>query len=411
MGIAESFREGINAANDYYKGRMTKNELDFQPEKLRLANEMAGYETGMAGTRAKYLPESLSTANKDALAKLQFQQIMNKYQPGLSQAEIFQKRHGSLSDFGKIMSEMGGTTGGGSSIPQQGGMAAPPQMGGEFTPPPGAMNPNMPPPQTMPPQQQGGMAGGMVGGTTIPQNALMQAVLAKSNPALAELVGGYFKDPRSAPARGNQGAVSQNLATGESSISDTSNMVTRDQKALAASQRLTPLINDLAKTYPAIATGWGRLKVKGAEAGNNWLGQESKLPSEAARFKEKSTIISEGLINEYGLNATGENRIAMEEAIRPFSGESAKGYAGRLKDLQAVINNNDYNTASRLLNGIMLNPYITDYKALAEHLAKGGQAEDFNKQSSDNSAVPENPYKGMSTEELSANIAKLKGGS
>lgn len=59
MGIAASFREGINAANDYYKGRMTKNELDFQPENLRLNQEMLRANTGMAGINEKFLPSNL----------------------------------------------------------------------------------------------------------------------------------------------------------------------------------------------------------------------------------------------------------------------------------------------------------------------------------------------------------------
>jgi hypothetical protein len=164
-----------------------------------------------------------------------------------------------------------------------------------------------------------------------------------------------IKDPRNSPARGGQGGVYRDPQTGQIISTDTNRMVTNDQTAIAAVERIKPLIDTLIKNQPQFQHATTQAKSHLQGVANKYFGASYDLPSQKAEGGASINIMAEGLMKALGLPSTNEALDMVKSAVTPVSGESEKGYRDRLNRQVKEIVNFQSQSRNRLLNGIPLN--------------------------------------------------------
>jgi len=174
-------------------------------------------------------------------------------------------------------------------------------------------------------------------------------------PGQATLVGDQTKSGRT-----GQGGVFTNTATGEKITTNTPAMQTRDQKTLAAVERVKPQIQTIIDTLPQFQSYW-KGKLAAVEGGiNKYIpGANLALPSQQAEAESALATAPESLLNAYGLNTTDKALDMMKAAVKPRDGESPDGYKARLvKKLDEISGMGDQ-TAYRVAHGTTIQPGVS----------------------------------------------------
>jgi hypothetical protein len=146
-----------------------------------------------------------------------------------------------------------------------------------------------------------------------------------------------------ARGQGNNGSKLFQTESGEVLSQPTGASATNLQGRVTGAETVKPYIEEIIKTLPQFQElqNLGKTYAKGLS--NAVFKTNYKEPSELASGKAALKEASEGLIKTFGLNATGANRVAMEDILAPHFGESAQGYTERVTNqLEAFMKNKKY---------------------------------------------------------------------
>lgn len=135
---------------------------------------------------------------------------------------------------------------------------------------------------------------------------------------------------------------------------------TRQFNRIAGSETVEPYIENIIDKLPEFQTAKGRSKLKLAGLSNYLLGTDFDAPSRYASGMASISEAAEGLLNEFGLNATGENVSRMEHILTPQQGESKEGYKRRVKEQAARYLNNKRVAQNALSRGFKIGEIPTD---------------------------------------------------
>lgn len=147
-----------------------------------------------------------------------------------------------------------------------------------------------------------------------------------------------------------------NPATGEITSQPTGGTTTNLQGRVVGAEALKPYLEKVVDTLPQFQNPLTKASGYGQKISNAILGTDFPLPSEEAAGKAAIKEASEGMIKTFGLNATGANRHAMEQILKPRFGESPEGYASRVREQAEAYAKNQELAKSSLRGGIKLNP-------------------------------------------------------
>jgi len=134
----------------------------------------------------------------------------------------------------------------------------------------------------------------------------------------------------SAGGKGQGGKIYQN-EKGEQFQTPTNAVLTQMQNRVAGEALVEPYIKNMIETLPQFQSGLTQLKSIGEGVLNKWAGTDYDLPSQFAEGQASKGLAAEGMLRQFGLNATTENLKRMEDILTPQKGESEKGYERRAK--------------------------------------------------------------------------------
>lgn len=157
-------------------------------------------------------------------------------------------------------------------------------------------------------------------------------------------------------ARGAKGGgLLFNPATGEMLSQPTSSVQTNLQSRVVGAEALKPYINKITEELPQFQELPTQVSLLGQSLSNAILGTDFKLPSQKAAGNAAIKEASEAMIKTFGLNATGANRQAMEDILKPKLGESKNGYDKRIKEQMSHFLKNQALAKESLQSGIKVN--------------------------------------------------------
>lgn len=146
------------------------------------------------------------------------------------------------------------------------------------------------------------------------------------------------------------GGVYLNQQTGEVTSLPTGSTATNLQGRIIGAENVEPFINEIVEKLPQFQSLPKRGQTYAQGLSNSLLGTNYIAPSELAGGEAAIKEASEGMIKSFGLNATGANRQAMEDILRPRFGESPSGYKNRVNgQLERFVENKEL--AKRTLRG------------------------------------------------------------
>lgn len=126
------------------------------------------------------------------------------------------------------------------------------------------------------------------------------------------------------------------------------------QQRVVGAETVAPYIKKVTESLPQFQNPKKRGETYLEGLSNAFIGTNYKAPSELAGGKAAIKEASEGMLKSFGLNATGENRRAMEHILQPMFGESEEGYRDRVSEqAQRYVENKKY-AASSLRRGISI---------------------------------------------------------
>lgn len=162
-------------------------------------------------------------------------------------------------------------------------------------------------------------------------------------------------DGNSARTSRSAGTTQIDPFTGEAISYGTTPMVTSDQTAIAAVDRVMPQLNNLIDKLPQFQSGWKNLKTHAEGLSNRWLGTQYPAPSERAEGLAQLASVPESLLKAYGLRPSEYALKVMRETVAPHTGESPEGYRQRILGKLAELQEYKAQSTNRLRDGIPLN--------------------------------------------------------
>lgn len=167
--------------------------------------------------------------------------------------------------------------------------------------------------------------------------------------------------------------------TGEAISVGTTPMVTSDQSAIAALQRVRPQLTDVLQQLPAFQSGWKNTMTNLQGLSNRWLGSHFSAPSERAQGQASLESAPESLLKAYGLRPSEYALAVMKKTIAPHSGESSQGYRQRVVNKLKELSEYEQQSAQRLQAGIDLSaltrtPVNTPSDAILAEIQRRQQA-------------------------------------
>ncbi len=151
------------------------------------------------------------------------------------------------------------------------------------------------------------------------------------------------------------GGTFANPLTGEITSQPTGATASNLQGRIVGTEAVKPYLEEIIKTLPQFQNAGTAATLYGQKLANSLGGQNFSLPSEQASGKAAIKEASEGMIKSFGLNATGANRQAMEDILKPHFGESPQGYAERVQKQASAYANNQELAKQALRGGININ--------------------------------------------------------
>jgi len=151
------------------------------------------------------------------------------------------------------------------------------------------------------------------------------------------------------------GGTFMNPTTGEITSQPTGATASNLQQRVVGADALKPYVQKILETMPQFQSPVNQASLLGQKLANAFGGQNFALPSQEASGKAAIKEASEGMLKTFGLNATGANRQAMEDIVKPKFGESSDGYARRVKEQAAAYAQNKKLAQEALSGGIKLN--------------------------------------------------------
>jgi hypothetical protein len=166
--------------------------------------------------------------------------------------------------------------------------------------------------------------------------------------------GTLIRNPMMGPGRGGQGGTYVDPNTGKIISSDTARQTAMDQAAVAAVQRVEPLIDRLIKTLPQFqrATTKGKSAVQGLS--NTFLGTNFQLPSTLAAGHSALNTVPEALLKAYGLQSTDKALDLVRSIVEPTPGESPENYKARVIESLNDMRGFSSQAKDRLAHGIVV---------------------------------------------------------
>jgi hypothetical protein len=153
--------------------------------------------------------------------------------------------------------------------------------------------------------------------------------------------------------RGLAGSTIQNPETGDTYSIPTGSTATNLQGRVIGSEQAAPYIERVISELPQFQGGVAQGKLFGESLSNALLGTHFKGPSKYALGHSAVKEASEGMVKAFGLNATGGNRQAMEDILKPQWGEDSEGYRNRVMQQASAYAENS-NKAKGSLRGIKI---------------------------------------------------------
>jgi hypothetical protein len=133
----------------------------------------------------------------------------------------------------------------------------------------------------------------------------------------------------SSGSKGSKGGQLYQNKEGDQYISPTGAVQTNLQQRIIGQKIVEPYIQNMIKTLPQFQSGWTQGLSNAEGIANRWLGTNFDLPSQLQEGKASRGVAAEGMLKEFGLNATGRNLVRMEEILTPGKDESVEGYKER----------------------------------------------------------------------------------
>jgi hypothetical protein len=145
-------------------------------------------------------------------------------------------------------------------------------------------------------------------------------------------MGSWVKDPRMGTQRSGAGGTYNQPDTGQSVSTNTTQQASRDQRAVAGINNALGYTANAAQKLAPYQTLGGQANLGASKFGNWALGHNNPEPSDYASGRADLMSSTEGLVNAFGLNSTGENVNKVQAIIEPQAGESQAGYLNRIHD-------------------------------------------------------------------------------
>lgn len=135
--------------------------------------------------------------------------------------------------------------------------------------------------------------------------------------------------------RGSNQGSTYLTESGEIIQKPTSQILSQLQNRVLGQQLVDPYLKTIVTKLPQFQSGWQKLKTGAAGKSNTWLGTDFRSPSNLAAGKAAVELSAEGMIRQFGLNATTENLRRMSKILMPVEGESINGYKERVRNQSA----------------------------------------------------------------------------
>lgn len=104
---------------------------------------------------------------------------------------------------------------------------------------------------------------------------------------------------------------------------------TQVQNRIIGQKLVEPYLKNIIKTLPQFQSGWTKGLSSAEGFTNKWLGTNFDLPSQLQSGKASLGLAAEGMLRQFGLNATSKNLTRMEAILTPGEDESPNGYTRR----------------------------------------------------------------------------------
>ncbi len=160
------------------------------------------------------------------------------------------------------------------------------------------------------------------------------------------------KNPTMGSNRSGAGGTYIDPMTGQQISTDTSQQTTRDQRTIAGLQNAQQYLGNVIQQMPQFVTGWQKASLAGQGLANSWGGANFQGPSNYATAQASLKSAAEGVINGFGLNATGENVQTVLGIMKPDEGESPQYYQQRVINQLADFSDQEHRATGRLAGGI-----------------------------------------------------------
>lgn len=128
--------------------------------------------------------------------------------------------------------------------------------------------------------------------------------------------------------KGGAGGIYQS-PTGKQYQTPTKATQTNLQQRIVGQELVEPYVQNMIKNLPQFQSNWTKAKSSLEGFANRNLGTNFDLPSKLQEGMASKGLAAEGMLKEFGLNATGKNLQRMEAILTPGEDESAEGYANR----------------------------------------------------------------------------------
>lgn len=163
------------------------------------------------------------------------------------------------------------------------------------------------------------------------------------------------------------GGAFMNPVTGEMISQPTPASATNLQGRVVGAEAVKPYLEKIVEDLPQFRDPVTQATTYAQKLANAFLGADYRLPSQEASGKAAIKEASEGMLKSFGLNATGANRQAMEDILKPRFGESKDGYAERVRDQAAAYAGNQQLAKESLGGGIKLGSANPEKQAMAKN--------------------------------------------
>lgn len=227
---------------------------------------------------------------------------------------------------------------------------------------------NMPPGGQMP--SQGGMPLGLGGGQGQPGGGANSLYDNLYGIQLKNALNQMTKDPTMGSLKSGAGGTYTDPTTGQQFTTDTTKNITTDQQAIAAIDRVKPLLNSVGDNLAPFQTLAGQGQLRTGQLAN-LFGANSATANQYAKGQADLKMASESLLKGWGLNVTNESLETMQEAVKPRWGESPQGYKNRIATTLTQLQENQRQAAGRLKGGTNLDaagqqaaPQIQDTRSM-----------------------------------------------